>query len=348
MWSCSSRTGGAHGAGAATDGDGATMYSSVQSWTGGVAVQRTAARARQSQRRGNGTRWWPIRLRNALVHYAGWVTSADRALLGSELRRIREGQDLTGSEVAAALGWSQSKISRMETGRFGASVAEVARLLDYYGVHEEVRAELLSRVARTDGLQGAWTVRAGGPSRRQGQVQSVESRVRTLQQYSALVVPGLLQAPGYVRAVACAGSFGDPEDLVRRRLARQEVLVGVPRPKYSVVLDERALTRWPGSDAVMVEQLEHLMAAMETGRVSLRVLGAGGGAGALAVGSFLVYEFTKGPPVAMTEAQTADLYLSADADITAYRRLFKALQKESLDVAATRAHLEWLRSQLVS
>jgi len=60
----------------------------------------------------------------------------------------------------------------METGRFGASVGEVARLLDHYGVYEELRAELLSRVvARTDGLDGAWTVRAGGASRRQGQVQ---------------------------------------------------------------------------------------------------------------------------------------------------------------------------------
>ncbi len=38
------------------------------------------------------------------------VTYTDRALLGSELRRIREGQALTGMEVAEALGWSQSKV----------------------------------------------------------------------------------------------------------------------------------------------------------------------------------------------------------------------------------------------
>lgn len=74
------------------------------------------------------------------MHYGESVTDRDRGLLGAELRRIREGQDLTGMEVAAALGWSQSKVSRMETGRFGASVGEVARLLDHYGVHEELRA----------------------------------------------------------------------------------------------------------------------------------------------------------------------------------------------------------------
>lgn len=274
------------------------------------------------------------------------MTDAYRALLGSELRRIREGQALTGVEVAAALGWSQSKVSRMETGRFGASVGEVARLLDHYGVHEELRAELLSRVARTDGLEGAWTVRAGGPSRRQGEVQTVESRLTTLTQYSALVIPGLLQAPSYVRAVARAGGFGDPEELARRRLARQQLLAGPQRPKYSAVLDERALTRWPGASDVMTKQLDHLIDATTKKQVALRILGPGGGAKTFAVGSFLVYDFAHGPSVAMTEAQTADLYLASEADITAYRRLFKGLWKEALDVDATRAYLERLRSQL--
>lgn len=276
------------------------------------------------------------------------MTDADRAILGAELRRIREDLDLTGMAVAEILGWSQSKISRMETGRFGASVGEVARLLDHYGVNEELRAELLSRVARTDGLEGAWTVRSGGAGRRQGQVSAVESRVTGLLQYSSLVVPGLLQSPSYIRAAARAGAFGDTEDLVARRVARQQILTGASAPKYAVVLDERAVTRWPGPVEVMVEQLGHLLETLSSKRVRLRVLGPGGGAKTFALGSFLVYDFLDGAPIAMSEAQTADLYLSAEPDVTAYRRLFKALQKESLDVDASRAHLERMRDQLIS
>ena len=50
------------------------------------------------------------------------------ARVGDELRRIREQASLSGSAVARELGWSQSKVSRVETGRFGASIGEVAAL----------------------------------------------------------------------------------------------------------------------------------------------------------------------------------------------------------------------------
>ncbi len=61
----------------------------------------------------------------------------------------------------------------METGRFGASVGEVARLLDHYGVYEELRAELLSRVVPGP---SAPEVRLAGKDRS----RAVESRLTTL------------------------------------------------------------------------------------------------------------------------------------------------------------------------
>ena len=85
--------------------------------------------------------------------WEGLVSEAARTHLGRELRRLREAEGLSGTAVAKELGWSQSKVSRVETGRFGASVAEVAELLAFYGVDEEVRAELLASVARAEGLQ---------------------------------------------------------------------------------------------------------------------------------------------------------------------------------------------------
>jgi transcriptional regulator with XRE-family HTH domain len=101
-----------------------------------------------------------------------WVAVSDHDLmrLGGERRVPRERFGLPGTQVARRLGWSQSKVSRVETGRFGASLEELAALLDFYGVAEEVRAELLARVARRDGLASAWVARAGGPRRRQGEV----------------------------------------------------------------------------------------------------------------------------------------------------------------------------------
>src|SRR4051795_2145334 len=104
--------------------------------------------------------------------------SAPRLRAGAELRRIREVQGLSGAAVGAALGWSQSKVSRIETGRFGSTVWELAELADFYGVPEEVRAEIVMIASQDSGLSGAWVVRAGGPARRRVEVADIETRTR--------------------------------------------------------------------------------------------------------------------------------------------------------------------------
>jgi len=268
------------------------------------------------------------------------MSDAGLVRLGAELRRIREDAGLSGSEVARAIGWSQPKLSRLETGRFGASLAEVAALLDYYGVPEEVRAELLSRVARRDGLASAWVVRAGGPRRRQSEVGTIESRVHRLRQYQATTVPGLLQTPRYARAVASAMGFENAPSIAERRSQRQDAFHSRGDARYEVVLDARALLRWPGDDGVMIEQLERLV-HLERKSLDLRILPTGGGAKAFGMSGFLVYEFTESrPAVVLVEAQTADLYLADERDVTAYGETFARLQKDALSVRASKAHLE--------
>jgi transcriptional regulator with XRE-family HTH domain len=145
--------------------------------------------------------------------------------VGAELRRVREQLGLSGVQVAASSGWSQSKVSRIEAGILGAAINDLAALLNHYGVTEEVRAELLSFAVAGNGLAGAWIVRAGDVPRRQGEVAAIEARVRRIRQYGALTVPGLLQAKAYTQAVAAAGGFAQVDDIVRRRMARQELLL---------------------------------------------------------------------------------------------------------------------------
>jgi transcriptional regulator with XRE-family HTH domain len=268
------------------------------------------------------------------------VSDESLVQLGAELRRIREDVGFTGSEVARAVGWSQPKYSRVETGRFGASPGEMATLLDYYGVPEEVRAELLSRVARREGLEGAWVVRAGGSRRRQAELSTIESRVTGMQQYHASIVPGLLQTPPYARALASALGYREAAEIARRRTVRQNAFQSGEGVSYEVVLDARALLRWPGDDKVMIDQVERLLSP-GPGRLNLRILPLGGRARALAIASFLVYDFTEDrPSVVLSEAQQADLYLSAPDQVTAYKELFAKLQKDALSPRASRAHLE--------
>jgi transcriptional regulator with XRE-family HTH domain len=270
--------------------------------------------------------------------------------LGVELRGLRERAALSGSAVAAQLGWSQSKVSRVETARFGATLTEVAELVSVFDVPDDVRAELLSMAARASGVPGAWVVRAGGPPRRQAEVASVESRLAGLRQYHALVVPGLLQAPAYTRAVAVAGGFGDPDDLVERRRRRQSLVGNEGGPDCRFVIDERSLLRWPGDRAVMVDQIDHLTVASKRPAIEIRVLRVGPGATVLSVAPFIIYEYyaPDSPPVVFCEGQTADTYLSDPSDVESHSALFDRLQREALSPTASRKFLSELRRTLAA
>ena len=275
------------------------------------------------------------------------ASSAHRQRVGAEVRRIREDLGLSGVQVAEALGWSQSKVSRIETARFAVSVWELAALLDYYAVPEEVRAELLAVTAEASGVEGAWIVRAAGPPRRQREVAAVESRVTRIRQYQAMLVPGQLQTFDYARAIARAGGFADPDEIAVRRRRRQELLDAPDAPSYVAVLDERALTRWPGPPEVMRGQLEHLAVRADLPAITLRVLPEGGQAAAMVMAPFITYEFRAGasPTVVFLETQTADLYLSAEHDVAAYSDLFERLLSEALEPVESVKYLKSLARQ---
>jgi hypothetical protein len=270
--------------------------------------------------------------------------------LGVELRGLRERAAMSGSMVAAQLGWSQSKVSRVETARFGATLTEVAELVSVFDVPDDVRAELLSMAARASGVPGAWVVRAGGAPRRQSEVASVESRLAGLRQYHALVVPGLLQAPAYTRAIALAGGFGDPDDLVERRRRRQAQVGNAGGPDCRFVIDERALLRWPGDRTVMVDQLDHLAAAAKRPTMDVRILRVGAGATVLSVAPFIIYDYlsTDSPPVVFCESQTADTYLSDLSDVETHSALFERLHREALSPTASRKFLSEMRRTLAT
>ncbi|UFN93297.1 helix-turn-helix domain-containing protein [Micromonospora aurantiaca] len=55
--------------------------------------------------------------------------TANRARVAAELKRIREGLGIPGEEVAAVLGWSQPKVSRIENARIAVSTRDLATLL---------------------------------------------------------------------------------------------------------------------------------------------------------------------------------------------------------------------------
>src|SRR5690242_489642 len=148
----------------------------------------------------------------------GTVASAQRLRVGAELRRLRLLSGLAGEQVAASLSeaqpnnsWSQSKVSRIETGRTAFTVKDVAGLLALYGVADDVRAELLASTAEDTG-EGAWIVRAGGFPRRQQTIATMEHSTWRIRQYQPILIPGLLQTRDYAFSIAKAAGAANPDE----------------------------------------------------------------------------------------------------------------------------------------
>src|SRR4051812_1066886 len=86
-----------------------------------------------------------IRRRRPAV--TNWDTpSARERQLARELRRLRAAVGLNGREAADRLGWSASKVSRIETSRTGVSTPDLEQLLALYGADDD-RAAYLRKLA---------------------------------------------------------------------------------------------------------------------------------------------------------------------------------------------------------
>lgn len=67
----------------------------------------------------------------------------DRQSLASALRDLRVATGLSGDRLARRCGMSQSKVSRIETGRLLPSLVDVEQLLNALNVEPAMRCELL-------------------------------------------------------------------------------------------------------------------------------------------------------------------------------------------------------------
>ena len=179
-----------------------------------------------------------------------------RRRLAAELRRLRERADLTGDQAAELLGWSGSKISRIETHRIGVKPADLRKLFDLYRVdpaHREQIQALLREAAASSWLE---SVTAGFPADYATYLYA-EAEADAVWIWDPLIVPGLIQTDAYARAVLAGyGEMfklppGDAERRIEiRRLRQNQLLDRHPLLRLSVVIDESTLYRKFGDNAL--------------------------------------------------------------------------------------------------
>ncbi|NRQ35910.1 helix-turn-helix domain-containing protein [Nonomuraea sp. NN258] len=257
--------------------------------------------------------------------------TALRILLGSQLRKLREANNVTREEAGHLIRGSESKISRMELGRVGFKARDVADLLTLYGVvDDQARSAVLDLVATAN--EPGWWHRFNDvlPTWFQAYVglEEAAARIRT---YEVQFVPGLLQTKEYARAVVTAGSAGIAvEEIARRvdlRLERQRMLDRPDGPIFWAVIDEAALRRPIGGAEVMRAQIEHLIDLMRQPNITIQIMPFSFGGHSAEGGAFSVLRFPDRdlPDVVYVEQLASALYLDKREDVDRYTTVMERL-----------------------
>ncbi|MGV9657610.1 helix-turn-helix domain-containing protein [Streptomyces koyangensis] len=271
-----------------------------------------------------------------------------RILLGSQLRRLREGRGITREAAGYSIRASESKISRMELGRVSFKARDVEDLLTLYGVADGAERAALLDLAREANVAGWWHSYSDVlPGWFQTYV-GLEGAASLIRVYEVQFVHGLLQTEAYAHAVVERGMPGASAAEIDRRVAlrleRQKLLVSERAPAFHVVLDEAALRRPYGDRAVMREQLEHLIEISERPNVTLQVMPFSFGGHAGESGAFALLSFPESDlsDVVYLEQLTSALYLDKREEVAQYEKAMERLQRDSPDPDRTRDLLRGL------
>lgn len=270
--------------------------------------------------------------------------TARRLRLAAELQRLRERTGRTGDRAADELGWSPSKISRIENARSGVSVRDAAKLLDLYGVGGAHRDELLA-LADEAARRGWWEAYSDLPPDLI-ELIGTEAEATSAWNWEPQVIPGLLQTEAYAREVVggwqqfvkIAPSGIDSR--VSARLARQGRLQGEGALRLWAVVDESALWRRFGGNDVMRSQLEHLIDVSQLPNVTVRVLSLDGRQ-PVGTGAFIYFSFPRVYDVRLDdivwlEQLTANFQVSRRNDVYQYSLAFDELFDKSLPPGPSR------------
>ena len=265
-----------------------------------------------------------------------------RRELGALLRALRNEKGLTVDQVATSLMCSPSKVSRMETGHGAATPRDIRDLCNLYGVTGQAERDQLMSLAR-EGKQAGWW--QGYDLDYFATYVGLEAEATGIRYFQSTIVPGLMQTPGYARAMHDAGipKFTQEriDQLIEVRLTRQRVLVRKPPVRLEVILDEAVLHRLVGGAAVMRGQLDRLIELSNEPNVSIQVIAYSAGAHPAMDSTFNILEFTGSvSSVVYVEGLVGWIYVERPPDVDRYQQVFEHLRtvasspRESIELIA--------------
>jgi transcriptional regulator with XRE-family HTH domain len=244
---------------------------------------------------------------------------------------VRQAKKLTAAQVAKALNWSESKVSRIEGGKSPLSDKDAKLLLAEYGVDDPEEVRQFVGLTRQSRQNGWWHSYGDALPEWFKPYLGFESDAASILAIQNELVPGLLQTERYAQAVIRAMepelSVDEVEARASARIQRQEILTSARPPRVWVILNEAVVRRIVGSPKVMQEQLLSLADRAETlPNVTVQVLPFDVGAHQSMGYSFLVLSFEDIPgSIVYSEGPTSATYLDKDSDLRRHEDIFQRM-----------------------
>lgn len=256
--------------------------------------------------------------------------------LAKELRAARAATGMTARELARALGWSEAKVSRIETARRGILVENVESMLQVLKVNGTDRDRLVTMAAAV--REPAWWEVGRELPEQLAALIDAESRAERITDVTLNVLPGLLQTRGYTRAIVESGGLADEEidERIGIRQRRQGILSRRNPVQLRTFIDEAALMRPIGGARVMAEQLRQIVAASAEANITARVLPMSLGVHAGLSGTFVLFEFPRSRPLVYLEARSSGAFIDEPDDVQPFLDSVQLLAAQASDSEESR------------
>jgi transcriptional regulator with XRE-family HTH domain len=260
-----------------------------------------------------------------------------RRQLGRRLRRLREEARKKIDDVTTSGAASRTKMWRIERGLVTVKVGDVLALARLYDADNTTIDELVRLAEATK--DSGYTELAEGAVRETISIYAdLEATAAVMSDYNCQLVPGLLQAEAYIRAIMY-GTPGLPTDRAEQRIAfrlhRQRSFFDRPRPgRMDAVITAGALNLQVGSDSVMRAQRDHLRTLASNDDVSIRVLPAADGLHPTMAGPFSVLDFDDpdDPSVVCVENVIEMRYFDQAEHVARFRTEFEQARSHAVPV----------------
>ncbi|HUZ55270.1 MAG TPA: DUF5753 domain-containing protein [Streptosporangiaceae bacterium] len=247
-----------------------------------------------------------------------------REELSQLLRQLREHVGLSGRGAAAAAGFGQPKLSKIENGLLLPSRQDAEALCKAYRATTAQREQILDLlgVLRTE-LESSRVILRRGAYRLQQRIAHIEAETAVHRAFDVGAVIGLLQTPAYMRQVFSRRlSQAEQDKAIATRLERQRILDDQAK-SFGFVMTEGALRWQAGSAELMADQLGHLAEASRRPNVQFGVIPWTRPVQVFPGHEFHIYDHR----LVIVGIETALATITDPGDISTYADLFTELER---------------------